>query len=198
MINDPSQQKDMRDRLGNVEQIRDLLFGEQQRELDIRLSQLETAIKDLRQEMGDRLNQLNEQFSNELRSNSYALEKKIQYVSVTHTEDFTEIKQDLDRSQKNFTEQLKNLDKTFNNQSENLQQSLNHTKESLQKEMHTITGQIQAELEKHFGGLQDNKVSRDELAELLFDLCMRIKKTDFRDIEGAEIKTDLLLPQQKM
>lgn len=198
MMNDPGQQKDMRDRLGNVEQIRDLLFGEQQRELDTRLETLESMIKDLKQEMGDRLNKLNEQFSNELRSNSYALEKKIQYVTVTHTEDFTEFKQDLERTQKNFNEQVKGLDKTLHNQTESLEQNIRHTKESLQKELHAITGQIQSEVDKYVKGLEDNKISRDEFAEVLFDLCMKVKKTDFvREIEGSEVKADLLLPEQQ-
>lgn len=196
-MNDPGQSKDMRDRLGNVEQIRDLLFGEQQRELDTRLEVLESMIKDLKQEMGDRLNQLNEQFSTELRSNSYALEKKIQYVTVTHTEDFTELKQDLDRTQKNFSEQIKGLDKTLHNQTESLEQNIRHTKESLQKELNSVTGQIQTELDKYISGLQENKISRDEFAEVLFDLCMKVKKTDFiREIEGSEVKADLLLPEQ--
>jgi sugar-specific transcriptional regulator TrmB len=197
MMNDPGQSKDMRDRLGNVEQIRDLLFGEQQRELDTRLEALENMIKEIKQEMGDRLNQLNDQFSTELRSNSYALEKKIQYVTVTHTEDFTELKQDLDRTQKNFSEQIKGLDKTLHNQTESLEQNIRHTKESLQKELHSVTGQIQTELDKYISGLQDNKISRDEFAEVLFDLCMKVKKTDFiREIEGSEVKADLLLPEQ--
>ncbi|MDJ1171555.1 hypothetical protein PMG71_19165 [Roseofilum sp. BLCC_M154] len=197
MMNDSGQSKDMRDRLGNVEQIRDLLFGEQQRELDTRLEALENMIKDIKQEMGDRLNQLNEQFSTELRSNSYALEKKIQYVTVTHTEDFTELKQDLDRTQKNFNEQIKGLDKTLHSQTETLEQNIRHTKESLQKELHSVTGQIQTELDKYISGLQENKISRDEFAEVLFDLCMKVKKTDFiREIEGSEVKADLLLPEQ--
>jgi len=196
-MNDPGQQKDMRDRLGNVEQIRDLLFGEQQRELDTRLEALESMIKELKQEMGDRLNRLNEQFSNELRSNSYALEKKIQYVTVTHTEDFTELRQDLERTQKNFNEQVKGLDKTLHNQTESLEQNIRHTKESLQKELHDLTGHIQTEVDKYVSGLQDNKISRDEFAEVLFDLCMKVKKTDFvREIEGSEVKADLLLPEQ--
>lgn len=197
MMNDSGQSKDMRDRLGNVEQIRDLLFGEQQRELDTRLEALENMIKDIKQEMGDRLNQLNDQFSTELRSNSYALEKKIQYVTVTHTEDFTELKQDLDRTQKNFSEQIKGLDKTLHSQTETLEQNIRHTKESLQKELNSVTGQIQTELDKYISGLQENKISRDEFAEVLFDLCMKVKKTDFiREIEGSEVKADLLLPEQ--
>jgi hypothetical protein len=89
------------------------------------------------------------------------------------------------------------LDKTLHNQTESLEQNIRHTKESLQKELHSVTGQIQTELDKYISGLQDNKISRDEFAEVLFNLCMKVKKTDFiREIEGSEVKGDLLLPEQ--
>ena len=198
MTNDAVQANEMRDRLGNVDQIRDLLFGQDKEQIDTRLQQLESTIAELRQEMGDRLTQLQEQFASELRSNSYALEKKIQYISVTHTDDFTEAKQNLEQTQKKFNEQVTSIERTLKSQADALQQTIATSKETIEKEMHGITGRIQSELEKHFAGLQDQKVSRDELAEILFDVCMKVKKTDFiREVEGSEMKADLLLPEQQ-
>ncbi|MDJ1182092.1 hypothetical protein [Roseofilum casamattae] len=198
MTNDAVQANEMRDRLGNVDQIRDLLFGQDKEQIDTRLQQLESTIAELRQEMGDRLTQLQEEFASELKSNSYALEKKIQYISVTHTDDFTEAKQNLEQTQKKFNEQVTSIERTLKSQADVLQQTIATSKETIEKEMHGITGRIQAELEKHFLGLQDQKVSRDELAEILFDVCMKVKKTDFiREVEGSEMKADLLLPEQQ-
>jgi len=81
LISDISQDE-MRDRLGNVDQIRDLLFGKQQRDYETRLNKLESSLSALQQEMRDRLNQLNDTLSTELRSTMYSLELRSTMYSL--------------------------------------------------------------------------------------------------------------------
>ena len=80
----------MRDRLGNIDQIRDVLFGQKAQEYeqqfatyDQRLDKVETELTQLQSETRDRLRQLQETFSTELSTTLDSLEKKLKYLSLT-------------------------------------------------------------------------------------------------------------------
>uniref|UniRef100_A0ACD5GR41 Uncharacterized protein n=1 Tax=Desertifilum tharense IPPAS B-1220 TaxID=1781255 RepID=A0ACD5GR41_9CYAN len=75
-MNDISKDE-MRERLGNIEQIRDLLFGSQVREFEKRFNELESSLSSYQQEMRDRLNQLTDDMTTELRATVDSLEKKL-------------------------------------------------------------------------------------------------------------------------
>lgn len=199
-MNDISQDE-MRDRLGNVDQIRDLLFGKQQRDYETRLNKLESSLSALQQEMRDRLNQLNDTLSTELRSTMYSLEKKIQYISITTNEELTDMRQDLEGKDKNVSESIDSLNKLIGSQINSVKGEVNQAQEKLEKDIQSLRNEIVDKLEKRLSSLTESKVGRDDLAEILFELCMRVKKNEFLpELEGSgdyNVKADLLLPEQK-
>ena len=194
-------QDEMRDRLGNVDQIRDLLFGKQQRDYETRLNKLESSLSALQQEMRDRLNQLNDTLSTELRSTMYSLEKKIQYISITTNEELTDMRQDLEGKEKNVSESIDSLNKLIGSQINSVKGEVNQAQEKLEKDIQSLRNEIVDKLEKRLSSLTESKVGRDDLAEILFELCMRVKKNEFLpELEGSgdyNVKADLLLPEQK-
>ncbi len=66
----------MRERLGNIDQIRDIIVGSQLRDYDNRFQHIESDLVVLRQEIRDRVDQLRNGFSIELRAAIDSLEKK--------------------------------------------------------------------------------------------------------------------------
>lgn len=194
-------QDEMRDRLGNVDQIRDLLFGKQQRDYETRLNKLESSLSALQQEMRDRLNQLNDTLSTELRSTMYSLEKKIQYISITTNEELTDMRQDLEGKDKNVSESIDSLNKLIGSQINSVKGEVNQAQEKLEKDIQSLRNEIVDKLEKRLSSLTESKVGRDDLAEILFELCMRVKKNEFLpELEGSgdyNVKADLLLPEQQ-
>ncbi|MGK7901488.1 MAG: hypothetical protein AB4352_08760 [Hormoscilla sp.] len=194
-------QDEMRDRLGNVDQIRDLLFGKQQRDYETRLNKLESSLSALQQEMRDRLNQLNDTLSTELRSTMYSLEKKIQYISITTNEELTDMRQDLEGKDKNVSDSIDSLNKLIGSQINSVKGEVNQAQEKLEKDIQSLRNEIVDKLEKRLSSLTESKVGRDDLAEILFELCMRVKKNEFLpELEGSgdyNVKADLLLPEQK-
>jgi len=194
-------QDEMRDRLGNVDQIRDLLFGKQQRDYETRLNKLESSLSALQQEMRDRLNQLNDTLSTELRSTMYSLEKKIQYISITTNEELTDMRQDIEGKDKNVSESIDSLNKLIGSQINSVKAEVNQAQEKLEKDIQSLKNEIVDKLEKRLSGLTESKVGRDDLAEILFEMCMRVKKNEFLpELEGSgdyNVKADLLLPEQK-
>ena len=85
----------MRDRLGNIDQIRDILFGDREREYTERLDRIEVEVDELSRVIEARLSNLENQISTDLQNAIDALEKKIQFVSSTLNTDSSEIRQGL-------------------------------------------------------------------------------------------------------
>jgi hypothetical protein len=65
---------EVRERLGNIDQIRDIIFGAQMREYDTRLEQAKTDLDNHQQEISDRLNHLKISLTGEIKAAVEALE----------------------------------------------------------------------------------------------------------------------------
>lgn len=193
--------QDMRDRLGNVEQIREILFGTQLRDYEQRIEKLEADSAAMNQELRDRLDQMQSTLSGELKAITDSLEKKLKYLSLTTHDETTKLWQKLEQtSQKNYNI-LETLNKTFTSKTASLREELTQTQEQFQTESQSLKVKIFEELEKCFSTLRDAKVSRVDLAEVLFELCIKVKGTEFvPDLKEAmenHLQTDFLLPEEE-
>lgn len=192
--------QEIRDRLGNIDQIRDILFGNQLQDYDNRFRQLESEIAQLRREFDKELHNLREDFSGELSAAVNSLEKKLQYLSAAADEEMADIRQQLDTTDQRLSNSILGIDKNTKNQFLSLRESLSEARNSLDRDIQTLQTQIFEELEKRYSTLSEVKLSRDDLAELLFDLCMRVKGTKFvpEEKEGSDNNqnAELLLPDR--
>jgi hypothetical protein len=194
--------EEMRERLGNIEQIRDIIFGAQLREYNGRFDKIESDVSMLQKEMRDRMDEIKNVFSAELRSLSESLEKRYKSISLNVQEETTDLRQQLDRVNRKFTANLEALNEAVDTQKELLREELSQTRERLQEEIRSLRTQVFEELEGHFAMLRDVKISKDDMAELLFELGMRLKGTEFvpklkAAVEATEPLANLLLQSQK-
>lgn len=182
--------EEMRERLGNIDQIRDIIFGPKLREYDSRIEQIECDISMLQQEMRDRLERVKTELSTDIRTSFDALEKKLKCISLNFDEESTALHQQLDRANKKFSHSIEALDQALDNQTTSIRQELSETKYKLQSDTQTLKEDIFEELEKRFSKLTQAKVSRDDMAEVLFELGMRIKETELVPKLKAAADTD--------
>ncbi|MGK7927885.1 MAG: hypothetical protein AB4290_22050 [Spirulina sp.] len=192
--------KDMRDRLGNVEQIREILFGSQLRGYEQKFDKMEADFVSLQREVRDRLEQMQASLSSEMKALADSLEKKLKYLSLTTHEETTKLWQKIDQtSQKNSTT-LEALNKNFNTKTSALKEELTQTREHFQSDSQTLKTKIFAELEKCFSNLKETKVSRTDLAEVLFELCIKVKGTEFvpdlKEAMESRLQAEFLLPDE--
>ncbi|MDJ0599707.1 MAG: hypothetical protein QNJ37_12805 [Crocosphaera sp.] len=199
---------EMRDRLGNIEQVRDLLFGHKIREYEQRFQQCEQTIDKLTQELSvferetrDRLDQLQDSLTTEIRSVINSLEKKLKYLSMTTQEQFHQLETSLDSTAKNSSHQIESLNQTVTEETNYLRNDLTQTKDKLEKSMQSLREQVFDIIKKESLTLKDHKVSRTELADLLFELCVKIKgdefAEDFPEHPEEPTSTELFLPEQQ-
>ncbi|MGB2927183.1 MAG: hypothetical protein WBB82_17925 [Limnothrix sp.] len=195
-----------RDRLGNIEQIRDVLFGQKAQEYDQqftnydrRLDKVETDLTQLQIETRDRLRSLQDTFSTELRNTLDSLEKKLKYLSLTTHETTSNLQQQLQDTNGDNDKELTALSKSVDDRSALLKEQLAETREQFDTDLQTLKEQLFQELEKGFSFLKESKVSRAVLAEVLFEMCIKVKGSDvFPAMESEEaVQTSFLLPDEQ-
>ena len=181
---------EMRERLGNIDQIRDIIFGPQLREANSRIAQIESDLSLLQQELRDRTDQVKTALSTELRAAVDSLEKKLKSVSLSAQEESLDLRQQLDRVSKKFSNSVEALDQTVDKQTNSLRTELVETRTKLQEDVRTLREHVFEELERRFSTLKEAKVSRDDMAEVLFELGMRLKGTEVIPRLQAAADTD--------
>ncbi|MEH2395725.1 MAG: hypothetical protein V7K21_30110 [Nostoc sp.] len=170
---------DVRERLGNIDQIRDIILGTQLREYENRFNKLESDISVLQQQMRSHVDQLKSNFSAELKAGFEAVEKKLKSLNLTTQEETLDLRQQVDRLNKKFSNSVQSLDDTLDSQTTAIQNEIFHTKVQLQDDVTALRDLILEEIDRRFSQLTDTKVSKDDMAETLFALGMRLKETEF-------------------
>lgn len=170
---------------GNIEQIRDVLFGHKVKEYDQvlgdyerRLAKLEGEFGDFQTEARDRLNQLQEDLGGEIRTLVDALDKRLKYLTLTTQEATGKLQQQLQSNNQKQTQDLELLNKSLSSKLAFLKDELDRSRDRLDEEVQALRDQFFEELEKNVAGLQEAKVSRTDLAEILFNLCIKVKGND--------------------
>lgn len=170
--------EDVRERLGNVDQIRDIIFGAQTRDYDNRFTKMESDISKLQQEMRSSMEQLKTSFSVELKVAVEALDKRLKSLTLNTQEETADLRSSLDRVNRKFTSSIQTLDQALDAQTNSIREELTESKDLLQEDITALRDLMLEELERRFSDLRENKVSRDDMAETLFALGMKIKGTE--------------------
>jgi chromosome segregation ATPase len=129
--------------------------------------------------MRDRVEQVKITCTTEIRSAVENLEKKFKSLSTSTQDNQTDLQQQLDRVSKKLSSNLTELDETIDQKTTSLRQDLSQTRDSLQGDISSLRDLILEELERRFSQLKESKVSRDDIAEALFEMGMRLKGTEF-------------------
>ena len=189
--------EEMRERLGNIDQIRDIIFGSQIRDFNNRFEKLETELSVLQQEMHDYAAQVKSILSTELRAAIESFEKKLKSLTISTQEDAADLRQQLDRINRKFSTSLEALDEAVDKQNSTLRDEFAITRDRLEDEVRNLRNQVFDELEKRLTMMKGDKVSKDDMAELLFELGMRLKGTEFvpelKEAADTNMYTDVRL-----
>ncbi|MEQ9354457.1 MAG: hypothetical protein RIG63_24100 [Coleofasciculus chthonoplastes F3-SA18-01] len=187
----------MRERLGNIDQIRDIIFGAQLREYDSRIDKIESNLALIQQEMRDRIEQTKTVYATELRAAVDSLEKKLKSLNMTVQNDNSEIRQTIDMVNKKFSGNMESLDNNLEKQTNNLHNELSETREKIQDDIRSLRSYVFEELERRFSLINEGKVSKDDMADILFELGLRIKGTEFapelKEAAGSDVDVDVRL-----
>ncbi|OIP78804.1 MAG: hypothetical protein AUK48_00900 [Oscillatoriales cyanobacterium CG2_30_44_21] len=170
---------EIRERLGNIDQIRDIIFGAHLRDYNSRLDKAELDISAMQQDMRDRLSDLKVLLASELRAAVESIDKRLKTISASTQEETADLRQQFDRINRKFTNSIETLDEAVEAQRVALRDELAQTRDSLQNDTRELRSLVLEELDRSFSILRQDKISKDDMAELLFELGMRLKGSEF-------------------
>lgn len=188
----------MRERLGNIDQIRDILFGDRSREYDRRFNQLESELASLRHQTTEQLESLRTVLTTDLRTALDGIEKKLQYVNASLDEDSEDLRNQLRTVESRLSSNFVVAEKSLKGQVRNIEEELSETRTRLDGELADLRSQILDELQRRSQQLQGEKLSRTDLADILFDVCMQVKGKDTQAQESQNANPErLILPERQ-
>ncbi|MEM8674052.1 MAG: hypothetical protein AAGF83_09305 [Cyanobacteria bacterium P01_G01_bin.67] len=176
---------EIRKRLGNINQLQELLFGEQIDEYNLKLKQYDQKLNQLEANnqrfqlvIDERITQLENRLLQRINSVANSLEKKIKYLNLSIHEKHNTLQEELDIVSEQSCENLDFLQNSLNANTNSLKGEITQTKSALDRDMQLLKQQVWEKLESNLSELSSNKVSRTDLAEVLFELCLKLKRTD--------------------
>ncbi len=171
--------EDLRRRLGNVDQIRDLLFGSTLAEFEQRFLQYDQEFKrmdarltELDAETNDRLNQLQSNLSNEMQVGFEKLHSQVHQLQLNNTE-HSHKSQSIEQQ---YGQEIESVKQSLTDQTQFLKKDLNQTRLQMQEEMVGLSEKLTQALYSEVANVRNTKLSQVDLADILFELCLKLKK----------------------
>jgi exonuclease VII large subunit len=194
---------------GNIDQIREILFGSQLQSFSDRLNTLEGAVKTLQADTDRRFREIQESSNNridkvqqalsaELQNAISSLSAEIKALGDRDAQEIGETRQNLDRLSKRLSANVATLDETIDKQARSLRDDLLSSHRKLQSELLNLREQLFEDFEKRMNSLTSAKISREDMADLFFELVLKLKGTDFvPPWKEGEAKAGYFLPEDK-
>jgi hypothetical protein len=200
--------QEIKEKLGNIVQIRDLLLGDKIEEYDRnslqtekRLAELESKLANFQAATETRFLEMKRSMAEEIAILRDSLEKKLKYLSLTTHEETNKLQQNLTIANKKTSQQIEILQNSVNRQLSLVNNELSQTKEAVSTDLQNLKKQILQLLDEKASEIQEEKVGRSDLAEILFEICLKVKGSDFvpdlKEVSNNHVKTDFILPDEK-
>ncbi len=164
------------DEVGNIDKIRDILFGGQMQDYDRRFSRLEGQVQRVESELQETLNQRIGALEHQMQEEVKALQAQLAVEQGTRTQAVTLLIQDVKDLGVSFeakTDQLAQQTGTANHE---LKQALLEQSKQLSLDIQQKYTDISLLLEKELQELRHAKLDRTALADLLGDAVTRLQK----------------------
>ena len=195
--------EEMRQKLGNLSQIRELIFGEQMGEYERqfstsqqRIEQIESSLEDLnlnlerfKTDIQEHLTQLKSNLNEELNTAVDSLDKKLKYLSVNAYNEIQNTKQEITIKTEANAQKIDLATAKINSRLQAVRQETLQEKEIINQDLKNLKQHLSETIEQNLSHLTEAKVSRSDMAEMLFELCLKFK--------GESNTQPMLTPQLK-
>lgn len=186
---------EIRKRLSNITQLQDILLGDKIDEYNHkfehyseRLDFIEAKLQKFRLDIEEQMTQLENDLLSRIDSTDRSLGKKITYLNSATKEAQMRLQQDLDNVSQNNHKNIDFIQNSLNTNTNSLKIEITQAKSALERDMQLLKQQVLKKLESNLTQLTTDKISRQDLAEVLFELSLELRGT----------KSSLKLPKGKL
>jgi myosin heavy subunit len=161
---------------GNVDQIRDILFGGQMRDYERRFEELDERIKrEMERMRADQAKRM-EQIELLLKDHSDKAASQIKRVDAELRTQAEAQAQALDRTQRALRQELAGIDEKQEQNSSTLRERLHKLATETADGLRTQQNELTLVIEKMGTSLRDEKVAREELAGFFNEMALRLTR----------------------
>ncbi len=161
--------------LGNVDQIREILFGSQSRELNKRFEKLEVDIKRSFDDLKSKIEFSQKEFNQKLENEVELISKRIKNLTTTQQDELADIKDSNLKQEKRIQHNIDLLNEEIGVKIEQLTKDQNDSKKSLSEELNFLKLEVFEFIEEKLAQMNNIKLSRDDAAEIMMEAALRIK-----------------------
>ena len=159
---------------GNIDKIRDILFGSQSRELERRFSRMEdrlsSEVAEVRDETRKKLDALEEYIKSEVKS----LTDRLAGEQNSRTDDVKHLTGDLRDLSHNFDKKVAAINEQSAKSESDLRQQILTQSKNLSDDISKLNKDLLAALKRESTEIRDDKADRTALAQLFTEMAMRL------------------------
>jgi len=163
--------------LGNVDQIREILFGSQSRELKDRFDSIENNLKTMNREIHQKIEQNQNDFNDRLTSEVETINRKIKNIVSQQQQEFADLRDTALKSENRLQSSLDILEEEFSAKNDQLQRQQTQNNNNLRTQMDTLQKDLVRVLNEKITELGYDKLSRDDAANIMMEAAMAMKGT---------------------
>jgi hypothetical protein len=169
--------KDDISQLGNVDQIREILFGSESRELKERFEKIENNLKSMQEEMRKKFEQSQTDFEERIDAEIEAISKKLKNIVTSQQDEFADVRDASLKLEKRLKNSMETMEDELNAKREQLHKQQIDMRNTLRAQMDTLQDELLGTLEAKLSEVGDVKLSRDDAADILMEAAMAMKGT---------------------
>jgi uncharacterized protein YukE len=192
----------MTEQLNNLNQIRDLLFGEQLNQYDDnfnrhlqRLEELETLLSSFQGQIQMQLKQLENDMAEQLDSLRQSLEGKLKQYGGASATEFNKLNQFLGSDTGSFNTELSSFQKDFTQKYGAVKTDLMAMRSQLETQLESLRGEAAQEWRKKFTHTNDGELAKEQLGKMLFEFSLKTRDGNFLaelpEASQAQIRAEL-------
>jgi DNA repair exonuclease SbcCD ATPase subunit len=169
---------------GNVDKIRDILFGTQMRDYESRFARLEETLAKETVEIRESNRRRFEQLETYIRQEFETVQTRLRTERDERTDGDSQHSRELKELSESLTRRIRDLDDRSTNVERDLRNNILQQARSLTEEIQARHDELASLLEKRVHELRDGKTDRAALASLFSELALRL--SDQFHIPGSE------------
>ncbi len=170
----------------NVDQIRDLIFGQQIREFEEKFDRLERTLKEHETKAAQSLEKTFGALEARLERTIDALEVKLDQLSTASLKERTKLREMVESSEELLQGSITQLKNDMTTKLKLLEENTADMGSTFRDEMRQMREEIETEVTRKVDALSAGKLSRDTFAQVLVETAMRLQEQSPGSVAGEE------------
>jgi len=175
--------------VNNVDQIRDLIFGSQIKDFEEKFNQLNKTLKTMEDTLNRKLNETFKKLQKETERSLEVIENRVDNLSLSTKKERHKLKELIDTTDETIQSQLNSQKSEFSLKLKVLKENTEDENKKVLEQVRMMKEEVETALQEGLNTLGNDKLSRESMAEMLFDVAMKIQGTDVNKVLTQGVKT---------